>query len=414
MLPTWYRKKNYPHFDLPMSAAEAVKLVTDPRRVVSHSFYPFMAFDIIRRRYRSDGRRGTVTKKPRPIRVAAHRDGYIFAYYAALLSERYEAHIAGSAVAPVALAYRKHLGSNIDFADEAFREVSRRGDCVAIALDLQGFFDSLDHTQLKERWQRVLGSSRMSDDHYAVFRALTRYAYVERDACLTALGIVSGPPKHPLCSAADYRKMVRGGGHVQVNKQAFGIPQGSAMSAVLSNIYMLDFDAEMAALAATTGSFYRRYCDDILWITGAEKVGEFWAGIAAALAKAGSEVKLNDDKTATSEFRGGRLVKGDALQYLGFTFDGVHRRIRSQTLSRYWRKVVYGVRAAKNRAAKAAKAGKPTPLYKRKLYRRFTHLGKKNFLTYARRAWRLTGGKGIRDQLSRHWDRIQEELSKPR
>jgi RNA-directed DNA polymerase len=381
MTPAWYRKKSYPHFDLPMSAADAIRLVTDPDRVASHGFHPFLAFNITRRRYRSVGKRGIVTKKPRPIRVAAHRDGYIFAYYAALLSERYDAYIAGSPIADVSLAYRKGLGSNISFADAAFREVSSRNDCVAVALDLEGFFDSLDHELLKKMWARVLGVSRLPKDHFAVFRALTRYAYVDRDACLAALGIAADPPKHPICTPAQYRGTIRGGGLVQVNGCPYGIPQGSAMSSVLSNIYMLDFDAEMAALAKATGSYYRRYCDDILWITSDDHLAAFWAGIAAALGRAGTEVTLNNDKTAVSEFRGGRLVRGAPLQYLGFTFDGVHRRIRSQTLSRYWRKVIYGVRAAKNRARKAALAGKAAPVFKRKLYRRFTHLGKRNFLS---------------------------------
>ena len=42
----------------------------------------------------------------------------------------------------------------------------------------------------------------------------------------------------------------------------YGIPQGSPMSAILSNIYMLDFDKYCCELANNFGGIYRRYCDD--------------------------------------------------------------------------------------------------------------------------------------------------------
>lgn len=409
---TWFRKRKYPHFDQPLSEAEAVKYVTSPETVARHSFYPFLAYDLKRRRYRSKKGKGTASIKRRPIRIAAHRDGYIFAYYASLLSRAYDQLIKGTPLDECVLAYRKGQGSNIDFARAAFSEVMRRKDCVVVALDLEGFFDSIDHSALKRQWCQVLGVPRIPPDHFAVFRAMTRYAYVSRDQCYAALGLNDESASHPLCNPETFRRVIRGRGLVSINANDFGIPQGSPISAVLSNIYMLPFDREMAEFAAAIGGYYRRYCDDILWIVPLGFGNQVQAQTAAAVGRQGAHLKINNQKTAVSYFTGGILTGGDTLQYLGFTFDGRLRRIRSQTLSKFWRKVVYGVRAAKNRAAKAARSGGDGRLFKRKIYRRFTHLGKSNFLSYARRAWSGPGGEGIRSQLRRHWDRVQEEIDR--
>lgn len=411
--PAWYHKKGYAHFDLPLSAEAAQAYVSDPKRVACRSFYPFIAFNIVRRRYKSADGKGFVKKKPRPIRIASHLDGYIFAYYASEIAKKYEEHIARTPLARCVLAYRSGLGSNIEFAKDAFDEVDRRGTCVAIAMDLEGFFDSIDHGVLKKQWANVLGTANLPPDHFAVYRAMTRYAWVERDACFDALTITDRPPK-PLCRPDTFRAIVRGSGLINVNSKGFGIPQGSPMSAVLSNVYMIPFDREMAALAYAIRGYYRRYCDDILWIVDIEDEALVLQKVVQALAKVGVELKVNEDKNVISVFEMGTLESGsDLLQYLGFTYDGKQRLIRSQTLSRFWRKVVYGVRAAKHRAEKAAKAGGDGRLYKRKLYRRFTHLGRKNFLTYARRSYDLMEDADMREQIKGHWGRVQKELEKP-
>ena len=54
------------------------------------------------------------------------------------------------------LAYRSDLGKcNIQFAKEAFDQVRKRGECTAIALDIKGYFDNIDHETLKEKWQTI-------------------------------------------------------------------------------------------------------------------------------------------------------------------------------------------------------------------------------------------------------------------
>src|SRR6185312_4403266 len=47
-------------------------------------------------------------------------------------------------------------------------------------------------------------------------------------------------------------------------KRYYGIPQGLAISALLSNVYLIDYDQMMSKKAKDEGFYYRRYCDDIL------------------------------------------------------------------------------------------------------------------------------------------------------
>lgn len=135
----WHVLRPYPHFDLPLTFAVARAYVIDPERVRRHSFHPFLSFDIVRRRYRASPNGAAISTKSRPIGVAAHVDGYIFAYYAKILGERYEARLAADGLGHCVLAYRSGLGSNIEFAKAAFDEIKRRDECIVIAFDLESF-----------------------------------------------------------------------------------------------------------------------------------------------------------------------------------------------------------------------------------------------------------------------------------
>jgi RNA-directed DNA polymerase len=131
------------------------------------------------------------------------------------------------------------------------------------------------------------------------------------------------------------------------------------------------------------------------------------------LAKLGGTTTLNEKKTESSTFRVdafGRLECDRPIQYLGFVFDGTKIRIRSQTLSRFWRRVVYATRAT-TRAARHSTVKPGTP-YKRQLFRRFSHLGHRNLISYAQRSERVMKTGAIRKQLSRHMPRLLQALGR--
>jgi hypothetical protein len=116
---------------------------------------------------------------------------------------------------------------------------------------------------------------------------------------------------------------------------------------------MLAFDGEMSSLAAAIGGYYRRYSDDILWICHPEEASCVEEELKRSLAKLGGTTRINEAKSEHSTFRqnaDGRCACDRPIQYLGFTFDGTHTRIRSQTLSRFWRRLIYAARGARRAA----------------------------------------------------------------
>lgn len=321
-LPDWFRQRRYLHFDEPLSFQKTQALVTDQVAVASHSFWPLLRFTVQTSKIKYNDATDKLESRPknRPISYAAHSDSQIFGYYCELLAKRYEALIEARGLSDAVLAFRAQGKSNIHFAKDAFDEIRSRGDCVAVALDVTKFFDTLDHAQLKARWKALLGVQELPADHFAVFRALTRFATVERNTAFTALGISLNNPRanrRRLCEPKEFRSLIRDAGLVVRNEVPFGIPQGTAISAMLSNLYMLDFDVAALAFAATYGGRYMRYCDDMLFIMpkGMTEDIESFADTQIRLMK----LEINPTKTDRCEFSvvGGQQTTSKPLQYLG-------------------------------------------------------------------------------------------------
>lgn len=412
-VPAWFRVRAYPHFDRPIGPRRAVPFVERPENVIHHAFLPFIEYDIITPRYSKTT--GTVTDKSRVVSYAAHLDSQIYAYYAHVLAELYERRIAGTAIGDAVIAYRRLGRCNIDFAKEVFDYVRGHSPCVALASDVEKFFDRIDHELLKSAWCSLISTKTLPDDHYAVFRSVTRFSTVRRLDLYREFGIGRRRAlslRSPICSPREFRTRVRGRGLINVNRVAFGIPQGSPISAVLSNIYMLDVDERMTAFANRSGAMYRRYCDDILIVCPEDRRQEAEKELQDAIREA--RLTIHDKKTQVSHFtvmRDDRLsCSPRPLQYLGFLFDGERYLIRSQTLAKYMQRMIAGTRSAKRAAKRANLARQSGRVYRRKLYERFTHLGRRNFPAYAKRAAQIMQDDTIRRQVKRHWRHLHDEL----
>ena len=422
----WFRTKNLPHFDPPIqSLTVATKIVSDPDAVARNAFPPLISFTKRHRRFTSSQGRGPVgSVKERPLAFCGNRDATIFSYYAHILGEKYEALLGPLGIDPCVIGYRQGR-SNIESAREAFTEIAARGHCVALALDIEGFFDNLPHVVLKAAWARVLGRAAgdLPKDHYAVFRALTCYSSIDRDRCLERLGLSAGDgleglPK-PLCTIADFRRLIRGGDGllpsiIERNTNPWGIPQGTPLSPVAANIAMLAFDEAVAIEVAGVGGIYRRYSDDILVICPADQAARLEAFFGAALTEHAAGLKLKDKKAQRVEFFGGRTsCMPSPPQYLGFTFDGRRILLRSNTLARQWRRLAAAARWAKSRQAEAIAGsieGRPT-VHRKSLLTRYSHLGEGNFHTgYAARAGLVMDTAAIRRQLRNHMRFLAERL----
>jgi hypothetical protein len=180
-----------------MGFEKARVLVQDPKAVSKHAFWPLISYQIETSKIKEDATTGKLVSHPkvRPIAYAAHSDSHIFSYYCQNIGVAYEAALECLGIADVVLAFRPLGKNNIHFAKQAFDEIRLLGDCVAVAFDISGFFDNLDHALLKNRWREVLGVTELPSDHYAVFKALTKSAVVSRDELFKATGVSMSNPR---------------------------------------------------------------------------------------------------------------------------------------------------------------------------------------------------------------------------
>lgn len=361
--------------------------------------------------------------KTRDIRYAAHSDSQIYAYYSYLLATRYEEKIIQNNLNENILAFRSLGKSNIQFANDAFEIIKKTGRCSAICLDVSGFFDNLDHKILKTKWADILDEESLPLDHYKVFKSITKHSFVHRKDVYKVFGISPNNPKnnrYRICSPEEFRTKVRASGLIQRNEQLKGIPQGTPISALLSNIYMFEFDKKVKEVVSEQGGYYFRYCDDILIIINQNFKGDVEKFVSIEISNL--KLEINSDKTETRDFyryNGKQHCKGGkTLQYLGFTFDGQHKLIRSAALAKFSNRMKSGVRTTKKTVQRKQESlssnfkGNFVRLRKKKIYERYSHLGKRNFLRYGYRAANIMGSKSIKRQLKPLWKRLNQEIIK--
>ena len=412
--------------------------ILDADKIPHHAFLPFIEFTKITRRYRKleDGSRQSEDKS-RKLCYASHKDSLVYSWYARLLGSLYEAHLTKKPFASSVIAYR-HIPrldsprggrSNIHFAKEVFNSILEIGECTVLTFDVKDFFPTIDHLQLKEMWCSIIDEDQLPEDHYNVFYSLTHFSIVKMDALLVHFGAGVGKQKKQfpderkgrICSAQelrDFRKLTfEGHKSVEQHHEDCGIPQGSSMSGLLSNIFMLDFDEAVYAEVTRLGGKYWRYSDDIAIVlpTGADikTLDEF-------VRVEGKNKKLNlhgVEKSATIKFsqtpKGVRSTE-EALDYLGFRFDGEKILLRDKTIARFFRRMSNAVRAEVSRANKY-----DGRINVRKLQRDFTHQGtrskeRRNFLTYAKNASVTTESVEIKEQVSHAASILQKKIAKRR
>lgn len=466
-----------PYFDFPSRKNEIKEIVdnTISKSTCTHSFQPFVKILTKTPRYRYlDGKEEYgLDTKIRPISFASHKDGYIYSFYSFALNELYQDYIKRKGFDVAVLAYRTDLDGkcNIQFAKEVFDVVKAKGECTAIALDIKGYFDHINHEILKEKWCKVIGEEILPENQFKVYETLTQYSYANRNSVLKHFNInlkqkerreeywqtlldlipddINGSTFKDKFNVLRQRDLIVKNKPKEVDnepgvKKDLGIPQGSSMSALLSNMYLIDFDEFISKKAAEIGFTYRRYCDDLLLVCSTDQAEKLEKMVMNEIKKYNltiqpkkTEVTLFT-KNSNGEIRAfdQRQIDEDQtnlnskneekyytkLQYLGFEFDGQRVYIRSSSLSRYFRKM-------KGRIVKTAQMAnspnsKSDKIFLHQLYHKYSHLGKRNFLTYAYNAASkyYTNSEGekkegmnspsIRKQVSNHMEILKGELEK--
>ncbi len=329
--------------------------------------------------------------------------------------------------------------NNIYFAKDVFDFIKGYGECNALTFDVSKFFDSLNQNYLKLQWCNLLNTTTLPEDHYNIYKSLTRITFVEFYDVCKEFGIKNPywfkNKKHvKFCKDADeVRRRIRKRGYLKTHpylldkylvtkenkmiSRFIGIPQGTPISAFFSNLYMFDFDKIMhQKIELDLGGLYKRYSDDIVVICKPDSVPEIREFVLDII-KNQFYLTINEDKVDESKFtkKEDGLTCDRPLRYLGFEFDGKRTLIKPASLSKFYRNMKRAV-AAQVRKAKKGKTEITSRIYKHDIYKQYSHLGsnikgrKRNFYAYAKDASEIMNEQAIMKQFSNAWESLMKEI----
>ena len=381
----------------------------DPNNIKAHGFYPLIHFEIPKPKWeREKGKASINFDKKRNIFYASHIDSWIYRYYAYKFNESYNQFLDNKHLNEVAVAYRNNLRqNNIDFANKAFSFIRNlkedNKELYVIIGDFTDFFDNLDHEYLKNNLKIVLGKKRLDDDEFAVFKNVTRASYVELVDIIKWHKLKDNKKSRRLVNKKNFNQgrilnvnyLGKNKVEIHTDKVDRGIAQGTPISAVLSNIYMIKFDERLSILANNNGGFYQRYSDDFIFIFPSSFCSiEVILSELKACVKAVHGLTFKDEKRQIFKVSSDKIEnitnkyskdsnldnhKSCLINYLGFSYDGQSVSVRGKTLSRYFSKLAISAHAISRKTEAMnsidSEYKKIIPLYK--VFNRFTYKGTK-------------------------------------
>lgn len=388
--------KPYAHFDLRVSLSmpSIRKYVMDRTKIVTHSFYPFIHFEKKNSRY---GKKEP--KKPRELYYCSHLDRCVYQRYAFLLNYQYNIGACENNIDDVAIAYRDSLGkNNIDFAKDAFDAIRSFPQCFILVGDFTNFFDNLEHQYLKKMMCEVLGVERLPQDYFSVFRNITRFSSWDWKDIVKAAGENIAErgirkkinSKDTVLNKEQFQESKK---DIKKNVSGVGVPQGSPISAVLSNIYMIEFDKDIKRYVASKGGIYMRYSDDFIIVLPYERdaeIADFTSYIFSYVESMKGLVDLQKEKTSCYTYKDEVIYEGDqpsSINYLGFLFDGKNIRIRPRAITKYY----YRMRRKANTIGRSNwTSSKGRHISAKELYSIYSRNDEKQtFIDYAKKAKRI-------------------------
>lgn len=365
-----YPIKGYFHFDYPLHISKVKSYVQNQEKIAEHSFFPLIAYQQENDKYTTDILEYTdgrpYKEAPRPIKYAGHLDGYIYKYYAKQLNEAYNQWAKDNHIDEHSTAYRtnKKGKSNINFAAEVIEYIARYDEVFILVGDFKSYFDSFDHYLLKEKLYKVLGIDHLPNDWFNIFKSVTKYGYVEKkdveeyfgdEGFLRHQGYRKFTTKDKTFS--QFRKEYK----VKTNKlNRKGVPQGVPISAMLANIYAIDFDYEIKSIVEENRGIYRRYSDDFIIvipkiIEEIEYTERQFEGLKETVKETARQNKLEIAESKTKSYRkiNNTICKisedatpeKSSIDYLGFVYDGSNVTIRQKSVERFYRRMRKTVRA---------------------------------------------------------------------
>lgn len=426
-------KGKYIHFDNYTTYKKNISDVTNKDKVAVHAFYPFIGYNKNERRFVIDKESGerVVEDKLRPLAYASHFDSLIYSYYAVELGNKYEQLLQDKPYSNSIVAYRKFDSkqSTISIAIEVFKKLLEHPnieDAIVLTFDVEQFFPSLRHDLLEICWKDLIEIKKFTEkrDHFNVFKHITKYELVDKDELEKALKKEKITPdklaRRYFSSLGLYRDTLKKHHLIKKNIDNKGITQGSAISPLLSNIYMLEFDKLTYNSIDNTNGLYRRYSDDIFIICNKSNYEKICNDVKSNLEKIGLSISAKKSeifsfiKDINGIYRPHEIIKNKRqdIIYLGIQFNGESVFIKEKTYTRYIKKIR---KRAKITVSDAANSNITDKAFTKKLYAKFTHLGKKltsentehrNFISYANKVIKEAEKAGIRN-------RVREQIKNP-
>lgn len=444
-----YKTKGYLHFDERIHIGHMKANLLNEDWIASYAFLPFIHFEMNFKRFvtvKEIDEHGNIVKrkergkpKKRQIFYAAHKDSFIYKYFGDLLNNAYNSYAGINEIDENVIAYRnnKFGKNNIDFAFEVFNHLFKFEKAVVIASDFSKYFDNISHHTLKENIKRVLGVTTLEKDWYQVFKNLTKFTYVNREDIDNFLEFKYGRKLNKkikthqidrIMEPAEFREFKKVYLKDNPNEGPFGIPQGSSMSAVCSNVHLIDFDKEISQWCKqkNADAMYRRYCDDLIVVIpikgdGSDEFNAIRDELFTIIRKYKPDgLIVQPEKTEIRLWNGTEIfdeqLKPSKIDYLGFVTDGRMIQLREKSLFNYYTRAYRKVKTVKGIEYFTKRPGP-----KQSLYDLYTHLGfnykdRGNFVTYAYKAHskmcKLPVKCLIKNQVKRHWRKIHKRLEK--
>lgn len=361
--------KKYVHIDFPLNFKESTvfyKNIQSEQKVKEHRFLPLIKYTLDFKKYNSH--ENTLKNKQRPIAVVSHKDAGIYALYADKLNEHYNSFSMAAEFSQNAVAYRNAAEfkgvSNITTAKEVFDFIDVNKNGYVIKGDFKGFFDNLDHKILNNNIKTVLNYSgvEITSDWQRVLKNLEKFTFIEKSLLEQEMALQNLEfPVRRGKNEAYFSNLKSFGNFIKANKvllnknSQFGIPQGTSLSAVLANVYMIEFDDFISNKVKSMGGIYKRYSDDFIIVIPELKIsdGVFDDFVECVIKSSQTLLKLEIEKNKTNLFKfhegnfdnlktGGKT----GLDYLGFVFSDNTVSVRPKSIYKFDYRARIAIKAA--------------------------------------------------------------------
>lgn len=439
-----YKDKSYWHLDGHKTIDMVYDYISSDKNIVKHSFYPFIHYEMKFNKFNIKKNNGKKKAKIRQIFYCSHIDRYIYQRFGSYYNDCYNTYCQEKGFDKCSIAYRNNKKGkcNIHFAKDVFRFIKERENCFIMVGDFTNFFDNLDHKYLKDKLCTVSNQQKLTDAQYKVYKSITRFSYLDitdiaNFLCILQKKITTLKPKLTTTQLHDLKKnYLKHNKDDKNNWKTYGIPQGSPISAIFANVYMIDFDEKLNEFTKQQKGLYRRYSDDFIIVIPNIKQEEY-ESIADKIMEVVNNtpnLTLENKKTAFYHFNQKKLTpinnvlpeqinESSQLNFLGFSFDGENVKLRDKTITKYYYKLYSTIdrqiRLELKREFDNPKNRKGVKHRRRAIIKKKSKLGAKiingkgtNFISYVKKCIRLfPNEKGIIKVKDRSLDKISKRFN---